>query len=115
MPSVRCPKCAKKLFAPDELAGRKVKCPRCQHAFQITPHSDEVDTVAFVLPPEEESAAAPEHMRSLSFSVEPWRAAIYDAVSVERFNGDFSEFAKAACDALAQGMGRNVKPPSAGQ
>src|SRR4051812_39841353 len=34
---VGCPKCAKKLNAPDKLAGMRVACPACQTAVSIPP------------------------------------------------------------------------------
>src|SRR4051812_27380450 len=34
---IECPKCAKKLNAPDKLAGMRVACPACQAAVSIPP------------------------------------------------------------------------------
>ena len=36
---ILCPACATALNVGDELAGRRVKCPGCQHVFQISPSS----------------------------------------------------------------------------
>jgi hypothetical protein len=41
----------------------------------------------------------------MSIAVEPWRAAIYQQVTVGRFNGDFSAFATMALDTLAAQLG----------
>lgn len=32
-----CPECDHKINAPDEVAGRKVKCPRCKAVLASTP------------------------------------------------------------------------------
>src|SRR6476660_154006 len=34
---IECPKCAKKLNAPDKLAGMRVACPACKAAVSIPP------------------------------------------------------------------------------
>jgi hypothetical protein len=47
----------------------------------------------------------------LLIAPEPWRAAIYQRVTSERFNGDFSAYARTALDALAERLGYPVKPP----
>jgi predicted Zn finger-like uncharacterized protein len=47
----------------------------------------------------------------ISVASEPWRAAIYQRVTAEHFKGDFSAFAKAALDALAEKLGYPVQPP----
>ncbi|MDX1967159.1 MAG: PrsW family glutamic-type intramembrane protease [Planctomycetaceae bacterium] len=33
--SVSCPECGKALKAPEEMAGKRVRCPGCQHAFRL--------------------------------------------------------------------------------
>jgi DNA-directed RNA polymerase subunit RPC12/RpoP len=47
----------------------------------------------------------------ISVAAESWRAALYQRVTAERFDGDFSAFAQAALDALAEKLGYPVKPP----
>jgi hypothetical protein len=47
----------------------------------------------------------------LLIAPEPWRAAIYQRVTSERFNSDFSAFARTALDALCERLGYPVKPP----
>jgi DNA-directed RNA polymerase subunit RPC12/RpoP len=47
----------------------------------------------------------------VSIAAEPWRAAIYQRVTTERFNGNFSAFVRTALDALAEQLGYSVKPP----
>jgi nicotinamidase-related amidase len=47
----------------------------------------------------------------ISVAVEPWRAAIYQRVATERFNDNFSAFARTALDALVEQLGYPVKPP----
>jgi hypothetical protein len=47
----------------------------------------------------------------ISVATEPWRAAIYQRVAAERFNGNFSAFARAALDTLAEQLGYPLKPP----
>ncbi len=34
--NINCPSCASQLLLPDELAGKRVQCPRCQNAFNAT-------------------------------------------------------------------------------
>src|SRR5207244_11629515 len=33
---IDCPSCGRKLQVPDELLGKAVKCPTCEHTFQST-------------------------------------------------------------------------------
>jgi DNA-directed RNA polymerase subunit RPC12/RpoP len=47
----------------------------------------------------------------ISIAAEPWRVAIYQRVTTERFNGNFSAFARTALDALAEQLGYPIKPP----
>jgi hypothetical protein len=47
----------------------------------------------------------------ISVAVESWRAEIYQRVTTEKFNGNFSAFARMALDALAEQLGYPVKPP----
>ena len=43
-----CPSCGKTLAVADELAGRRVKCPGCQHIFRVaaTPDDEPLAVVA---------------------------------------------------------------------
>lgn len=47
----------------------------------------------------------------VAFVIEPARAATYREVAEKEFKGVMSDFARTACDALAQQLGHPVKPP----
>ncbi len=47
-----CPSCSAKLQAPDNLAGRKMKCPKCGTAVAVEPVSAELGPVRITWRPE---------------------------------------------------------------
>jgi hypothetical protein len=55
---VDCPSCNRKLRVPDELLGKKVKCPTCSEIFDANSHDSPLDTQP--APPPSPPAAAPE-------------------------------------------------------
>jgi hypothetical protein len=46
-----------------------------------------------------------------SIVAEPWRAKIYRRVAKEKFNGNFSEFARVALDYVAHKLGYPIPEP----
>jgi hypothetical protein len=46
----------------------------------------------------------------LSLMAEPWRVAIYQRVTDERFNDNFAAFARIALDTMAEQLGYPVRP-----
>jgi len=123
MPTVKCPNCAATLRAPAKFKGRKVKCKKCDKSFVLrfggrTDTADGSTVFDFDLagPPSKKRVELQAKRRSdksghrLSLKAEPWRAAIYQRVTDERFNGNFASFARAALDALAEQLGYPVRP-----
>ena len=113
MPTVKCPHCAASLNAPTEYKGRKVKCTSCGKSFvlRLPTLSASVGGSTMDLFDEElakEISEAPPTSIKMSITVESWRGAIYHQVADERFNRDFSAFARAALDALAEKLGYPV-------
>jgi hypothetical protein len=139
MPTIECPNCFAKLDAPAEYKGRTVKCKDCGKSFVLRftgrhkpsalkfsdrAGSPDNSTVSFQLDDGAQPAPGPSNApggkskpradkaaHPLLIAPEPWRAAIYQRVTAERFNGDFSAFAKTALDALAERLGYPIKPP----
>jgi predicted Zn finger-like uncharacterized protein len=56
---VNCPQCERKLRVPEELLGKKVKCPTCQSTFTASAAGSEPAGVAAPPPPREEPAPRP--------------------------------------------------------
>jgi len=56
----------------------------------------------------------PEDVKSewIAFAVEPARAKAYANAAAKSFGGVMSDFARKACDALAEQLGHPVKPPA---
>src|SRR6266851_1919489 len=54
---IDCPSCSRKLRVPDELLGKAVKCPTCEHTFQATAASEST-TPSRVPTPAPETAAS---------------------------------------------------------
>jgi hypothetical protein len=122
MPTVKCPHCAANLNAPTEYKGRKVKCTSCGKSFmlRLPSYSAAVGGSTMDLFDEElakEISEAPPTSVKMTLAVDSWRAAIYQQVADERFDRDFSAFAQAALDALAEELGypraQSEKPKSA--
>jgi transcription elongation factor Elf1 len=125
MPTVECPKCTASLQAPSKYKGRKVKCKKCGKSFVLRfdgiskPAAADASTVFdFDLagPPSKKRVERQPKRRSeksgqrLSLEAEPWRAAIYQRVTDERFNGNFAAFARIALDTMAEQLGYPVRP-----
>jgi hypothetical protein len=125
MPTVECPKCAASLNAPAKYKGRKVKCKKCGKSFvlrfdvvrkPITPDGSTVFDFDLAGPPSKKRVERKTKRRSeksgqrLSLMAEPWRAAIYQRVTDERFNGNFAAFARVALDTMAEQLGYSVRP-----
>src|SRR5262245_54945349 len=45
---VECPSCSSRMNAPDKLAGKTVKCPKCQSAFSLPAPESEFEVVGDV-------------------------------------------------------------------
>ena len=117
MPTVECPHCAARLNAPAEFRGRKVKCKNCGKSFVLRFASRNVSTGSTINLDDEDPPARTlveprpiHHSAKMSIAVEPWRAAIYQQVADERFNRDFSAFARTALDTLAEQLGYSINP-----
>jgi hypothetical protein len=123
MPTVECPSCAASLKAPAKYKGRKVKCKKCGKAFvlRLGGHSGRADASTVInfdlsgRPSKKrlERGSKPRADKSgqqFSLKAEPWRAAIYQRVTDDRFNGNFASFARAALDTLAEQLGYPVRP-----
>jgi hypothetical protein len=125
MPTVECPKCAARLKAPAKYKGRKVKCKKCAKSFvlrfdgaskPVTADGSTVFDFDLDSPPSKKKGERQPKRRSeksgqrLSLTAEPWRAAIYQRVTDERFNGNFAAFARIALDTMAEQLGYPVRP-----
>jgi hypothetical protein len=125
MPTVECPKCAASLKAPAKYKGRKVKCKKCGKSFvlrfdgirrPVTADASTVFDFDLAGPPSKKRVERQPKRRSeksgqrLSLEAEPWRAAIYQRVTDERFNGNFAAFARIALDTMAEQLGYPVRP-----
>jgi hypothetical protein len=116
VPTVECPHCFVRLNAPAEYKGRKVKCKNCGKQFVLRFASRSVSTGSTInLDNEDLTGTLVEPQLTnrsvkMSITVEPPRVAIYQQVTDERFNGDFSAFALMALDMLAEQLGYPVNP-----
>lgn len=55
--SVACPTCGAKLKTPDNAAGKKIKCPKCEKLIDVPADGEETAAVAAAAPDEAEGAA----------------------------------------------------------
>ena len=68
--SIACPNCAATLKAPDEVIGKKVKCPKCHESFtaQITEQSEGVVVLEEATSPPFPPAAATQRQQAVGQS-----------------------------------------------
>jgi predicted Zn finger-like uncharacterized protein len=64
--TVDCPTCSRKLRIPDELLGKKVKCPQCGNAFVASASAPAPEEIG-----EEETPAPPPRRRRKSLKIVP--------------------------------------------
>jgi len=125
MPTIECPKCTASLKAPAKYKGRKVKCKKCGKTFvlrfdgaskPVTADGSTVFDFDLAGPPSKKRVERQPKRRTeksglrLSLKAEPWRAAIYQRVTDERFNGNFAAFACIALDTMAEQLRYPVRP-----
>jgi predicted Zn finger-like uncharacterized protein len=117
--TLSCPSCKNRLKVKDELAGRKVKCPKCKEVTRV-PELDESDVKP---PPIEEDEAAPpvqkkkkKSVLSADVNMNKWGDALAN-FDIRRFTAVgwvllfLSLAAAIGCGFLANGIFDRIVPP----